>query len=123
MASFGSSIGLNAGGGFQPGGGPWYNISSMRHLKRDIADLRGALANLLTLRGRTWYWAEDQPALEADMPGRQVGFVLEEVEATHPHWIREGEPGRKAYKEQGFSALVVEALRELTVRVTALEGA
>jgi hypothetical protein len=103
----------------KPNGGSWSNSTSSRALKQDIADLTGALATLLRLRGRTWRWADDQPELETQLPGTQTGFVLEEVGEVMPHWMQ---AGGTAYQERGFAALVVEALRELTGRVVALEA-
>lgn len=114
------SITTNGNAG-KPGGGSWENTTSWRHLKQAIAPLEGALATLMRLQGRTWHWADDQPALEALMPGRQVGFVLEEVEEALPWWVQPTLNHSKAYTERGFPAYVVEALKEIVRRVEALE--
>lgn len=101
--------------GFKPGGGPWADSSS-RTLKRAIAPIQGALALLLTQRGRQFEW--DEPQRSAVLPGTRYGLIEDEV--TLPQW-RHPSPAGVAIAEQGFPALCIEALRELAGRLEALE--
>lgn len=106
----------------KPGGSTWTDTASMRALKRDIQPLAGALRTLLGLKGRTWRWAEDQPELEALLPGRQVGLVIDEIAPVLPQWVETHADGTQSYTERGTLAFVVEAFRELVARVEQLEA-
>jgi hypothetical protein len=106
----------------KPGGGEWSD-SSTRRMKKDIRDIPDALETLLTLRGRNFEW--DDAEHKAALPGKQWGFVAEEVEETPLGrlWVSEDFTGRKALTIRGFNALAVEAIRVLEQRLTALEAA
>lgn len=122
LSSNTSSYQLHVNGSAGTPGGAWINSTSFARLKQRIRPLTNALATLLRLRGRQWEWTPDQPDLEAQMPGTQTGLVMEEVAAVRPEWITRDATGTpQGYAERGLSALVVEALRELTARVEALE--
>jgi hypothetical protein len=100
------------------GGGPWGDSSS-RRLKRDIAPIHGALERLLAQQGVEFEWQEETRA--AALPGRQYGFILEDV--TVPQWHDgPGVDGEPVLTLRGFEALTVEAFRELTTQVHAQAG-
>jgi hypothetical protein len=93
---------------------------SDQRLKRDVRPLEGALDKLLALRGVEFEWAHEE--LTRLRPGRQTGLIAQEVEGVFPGWVRvDPESGMKMLGPQGFEALVIEALRQLTDRVEALE--
>jgi hypothetical protein len=99
------------------GGGPWGDSSS-RRLKRDITPIRGALDLLLAQQGVEFTW--DEPTRAAVLPGRQYGFVLEDV--TVPQWHDgPGVDGEPVLTLRGYEALMLEALREVAERLDALE--
>jgi len=99
------------GSAAKPGGGAWSVLSDAR-LKRDVRPLEGSLATLLALRGVSYEYI-DAEAL-GELPGRQTGFVAQEVETVVPEWVDETPDGRKFLTIRGFEARTVEALRELT---------
>ncbi|MGF6870985.1 tail fiber domain-containing protein [Paraburkholderia sp. MM5477-R1] len=99
-------------------GGVFY--PSDARLKRDIAPLGDALGKLLALRGVEFEWARED--LAQLRPGRQTGLIADEVEAVFPGWVRQDPSSdTKLLTLQGFEAVVIEALRQLTERVEALE--
>ena len=107
---------------FKPGGGSWANPSDAR-LKTDVSPLSGALERLLALRGVSYrYKPEDTPS-ELYLPGVQVGFLAQEVEAVFPDWVGETGSGYKTVGPRGFDALTVEALRELRAESATIDGA
>jgi endosialidase-like protein len=107
------------GSAAKPAGGSWADLSSMGKYKQDRVPLTGALDRLLQLQGYTY--THTHPS-HAGM-GPEMGFVAEEVQTVFPEWIIQTEPGEMSYGEQGMSALVVEALRELVMRLARLEAA
>jgi len=97
---------------FKPGGGSWSALSDAR-LKKNIEPLRGALARVLSLRGVTFEFNEDGSRTGLAMPGRQVGFVAQQVQEVFPNWVSRTPEGYQYVTERGSTALLVEALREL----------
>lgn len=94
----------------KPGGGSW-SVASDSRLKTNVAELDGALAKLLELRGVTYEYRD--PAAIHELEGEQAGFLAQEVERVFPEWVETGADGYKRLSIRGFEALTVEALREL----------
>jgi hypothetical protein len=94
---------------------PW----SDERLKKDVATLSEALDTLLSLRGVQFYWRD--PENVGVPPGRQMGFIAQEVEKVLPEWVMEGANGYKGIAINGFEALVIEALRELKTELDSIE--
>ena len=98
------------GSAIKPGGGLW-GTSSDRRLKKNIKPLENALHEMTRLRGVTYEWKE--PDKFANQKGQQMGMIAQEVEQVFPKWVRTGMDGYKILEIKGFSALTVEAVREL----------
>ena len=107
---------------FKPGGGPWAVASDAR-LKSDVAPLVGTLDRLLSLRGVSYAYRVASTPKSMYLPGRQIGFIAQEVEAVFPDWVTETEEGWKTIGPRGFEALTVEALRELRAESATIDGA
>jgi hypothetical protein len=99
--------------------GTFFNPSDAK-LKRDVRPLKGALEKLLALHGVEFEWKHKD--LARIRPGRHAGLMADEVAEVFPDWVHH-DPGidMKLVGPQGFEALVVEALREITSRMEALE--
>ncbi|MEM0982374.1 MAG: tail fiber domain-containing protein [Planctomycetota bacterium] len=97
----------------KPGGGLW-GVFSDRRLKHHIEPLEsGVLDRLLSLRGYTFEYTPE--AIES-MPlaqGRQTGLIAQEVQKAFPEWVETADDGYLFVEEKGFTAILVEALREL----------
>ncbi len=93
-------------------GSQWTTLSD-RRLKRNIEPLSGALARLLSLRGVTFEFTKEGIATRLAEEGRHTGFVAQDVEEVFPEWVSESGNGYKFVTENGTTALLVEALREL----------
>ena len=107
------------GSAAKPGGGSWTSTSD-RRLKKNIADLEGALQTLLALRGVTYEYKD--PETLNELPGTRVGFIAQEVEEVLPDWVDEAADGFKRLTIRGFEALSVEALRELDAELARLRA-
>ncbi|MEK7711199.1 MAG: tail fiber domain-containing protein [Planctomycetota bacterium] len=109
----GSGIMLNVfGGAAKNGGGSWSSISDAR-LKHDIVPLQGTLDRLLTLRGRSYEFNDDEVKSGRALPGRQIGLIAQEVEEVFPDWIDYTKDGYRMVTERATTALMVESLRDL----------
>jgi hypothetical protein len=86
------------------------------NLKRDIEPLKDALKALLKLRGVRFQWKDP----DRHGHGAQTGFIAQEVETVFPEWIIEGAGGQKLMRQEGQTAVIVEAIRELKSQVDAL---
>ena len=101
---------LLEGDAFKPGGGAW-GVVSDRRLKKNIEPLAGALDQLLKLRSVTFEYKE--PEKVHQFPGKQTGFIAQEVEQVFPEWVTTNAEGFKAVTVRSFESLAVQALREL----------
>ena len=96
--------------------GGWLSDGS---LKENIAPLEDALAKVEALQGVSFDWIGD------DGQHRQIGFVAQAVEAVVPEVVVDIETveGMKLGVDYPkLTALLVEALKELSARVAALEA-
>jgi hypothetical protein len=92
-----------------------WTVTSDARLKKNVHDIEGALATLLSLRGVTFEYKD--PA----KPGLRRGFLAQEVEQVLPEWVEDSADGYKRLTIQGFEALAVEALREQQRELAAQE--
>jgi hypothetical protein len=72
------------------------------------------------LRGVTWEWREEAPEEAKDQPG--IGLIAQDVEKVFPELVTEDEQGRKRVAYHGLIGPLVEAVKELDARLTALEA-
>ncbi len=106
---------------FKPGGGAWAVPSDAR-LKTQVAPLAGTLDQLLRLRGVEYVYRPEATPKSMYLPGRQVGFIAQEVEQVFPDWVSETDAGYRIVGPRGFEALTVEALRELRAESAGIDG-
>ena len=99
--------------------GEWSAYSDAR-LKEDVEGLSDSLETLLALRGVSFKYIN--PKALGVREGERLGFIAQEVEQVLPNWVNsDGE--YKTLTIQGFEALAVEALRELSDENDKLEAA
>jgi hypothetical protein len=99
-----------------------YGSASDRRLKENIQPLTGALDKVLQLQGCTFNWKETTD--ERDLIGikEDIGFIADEVQAVIPEMVRTGVEGYLSLRDRGFSALLVEALKEQNQEVVDLRN-
>jgi len=91
---------------------PNFVSSSDARLKSDIETIGDALAIVCALRG-----------VRFTMDGeRQIGVVAQEVEPVLPEVVRVDEAGQLSVAYGNITGLLIEAVKELTLRVVALEA-
>lgn len=76
---------------------------------------------LQQVRGVTWEWKDDAPNDAKDQPG--MGVIAQEIERVFPELVRTDEQGRKKVNYLGLIGPLIEAVKELDARLTAVETA
>jgi hypothetical protein len=85
--------------------------------KHRIEPIERPLERLLALRGKIFAWREHGASA-----ARHMGFVAQDVETVFPEWVKETPWGIKAVNVTGLNPLLVEGMRELTMRCEKLEA-
>jgi len=76
------------------------------------------------MRGVSYAWREGEQASSRvpGLPGtRELGVIAQEVEAVFPEAVRTEADGYKSVDYMGLVAVLVEAVKELDERLTAVE--
>lgn len=84
--------------------------SSDERLKDNIQVIDGALEKVSKLRGVEFDWNDKQEVYE----GHDIGVIAQDVEAVAPELVQTREDGYKAVKYEKLTALLIEAVKELT---------
>ena len=92
-----------------------FNVSSARALKDILGELTGALERLAGLAPVFYALKTDEDKV------RQIGLIAEDVEAVLPEAVSEVD-GHKGLDYGRLSVLAIAAIKELLVRVEALEA-
>ena len=82
-----------------------FGASSDERLKKDITTLSKPLEMIESLRGVSFTWKKDNKP--------SIGFIAQEVEKVIPSLVLTGEDGYKTVAYGQFTALLVEAVKEL----------
>jgi trimeric autotransporter adhesin len=83
-------------------------------------DARETTAKIARLRGVTWEWREEAPPEAKAQPG--MGVIAQELEKVFPELVITDEQGLKSVVYEGLIAPLIEAVKELDVRVSVLES-
>jgi hypothetical protein len=129
IASAGSFAFDGSGNGYAPAS--WISLSDLR-VKTDIKEIKSALEKIGKLTGCT-YERTDLHNLDGTR-SMHAGLIAQDIQAVLPEAVfedktpdgkifGEDEPGRLSYATNGVVALLVNAVKELTARVEALEAA
>jgi hypothetical protein len=86
-------------------------------LKEDIEPLSRALDKINSLRGVNYKWKDSQRDNR-----RQVGLVAQEVEAVLPEIVHADAEGTKSIAYGNLTAVLIEAVKELSSRLAVLES-
>ncbi len=118
------------GQAYKPGGGSWANSSDIR-LKENVKTIDNALDKVLQLRGVTFDWKEGYTEFGKK---ESAGFIADEVMGIFPEWVSETNASdtqkeiiqvdkiKSLSLPFHFDALLVEAIKELSAKVSALEN-
>ncbi|MFT6871226.1 MAG: hypothetical protein ACJAVN_000223, partial [Roseivirga sp.] len=93
-----------------------FNQNSDARLKKNIATLSGGLATINKLRGVSYNWKDESK------PEGKIGFIAQEVEKILPELVVTKKDGFKAVNYAEVTAVLVEAVKELTKEINELKN-
>ena len=98
--------------------------SSDERLKENIVKLEGALDKVNSLRGVTFDWKdltdEERKTIHSH-EGSDIGVIAQEVQEQYPELVHQREHGYLSVDYQKLTAVLIEAVKELSQKVTDLE--
>jgi hypothetical protein len=131
-AAPGPSLLWRTGTAAKPGGGTWVDVSDAR-IKTNVADYPAGLAELVQLRPRTYNYTAETGR---DTNTQHIGLIAQEAQPVMPELVsaaltaalpevqlEEGEPPLLMLDASALTYALVNAVRELNARLTAIEGA
>ena len=93
-----------------------FNQNSDARLKKNIVTLQGGLATINKLRGVSYNWKDESK------PEAKIGFIAQEVEKILPELVVTKKDGFKAVNYAEVTAVLVEAVKELTKEIKDLKN-
>lgn len=98
-----------------------YNCLSDLRYKKNITPLQSSLINILRLRGVNYDWRIKEFPEQAFTTQRQTGFIAQELEQFYPEMVTTDTKGFKSVDYARLTPVLVEAIKELNEKITALE--
>lgn len=99
-----------------------YGSASDRRLKENVQPLTNALSKIMQLQGCTFDWKENTDQRELIGIKEDIGFIADEVQAVVPEMVRTDVEGYLSLRDRGFSALLVEAIKEQQTQIDELKA-
>ena len=95
--------------------------SSDERLKENVVSIENAVEKVEAIGGYTYNWIPMEGVhVYGDM--KDVGVIAQEIEKVLPELVSDRENGYKAVKYDKLTAVLIEAVKELSERVKTLEG-
>ena len=94
--------------------------SSDERLKANKVLIKGALYKINQLGGYEFDWIPVQGIHENE--GHDIGVIAQQVEKIFPELVTTRDNGYKAVKYEKLTAVLIEAVKELTSKVESLES-
>ena len=90
--------------------------SSDERLKDNITPIQDPLAKVLSISGNTFDWND-----KSSHTGKDIGVIAQEIEQVLPEIVTTRDSGYKAVQYDKLTALLIEAVKELSAKVERLE--
>jgi hypothetical protein len=99
------------------------NYNSDERLKKEIQQLSGSTLNKIeSLGGYSYFWKKEEFPEKNFSADQQIGLLAQELEAQFPALVKTGNDGFKSVNYNGFTAVLLEAVKELNAKVEKLES-
>ncbi|RZA08801.1 MAG: hypothetical protein EOP11_03770 [Proteobacteria bacterium] len=97
-------------------------LTSDIRYKQDIRPLEDSLAKLMRLRGVSYFWRQSEFPEKHFNDRAQVGVIAQDVEKVFPELVDTDKKGFKAVNYSAFVAPLIEAVKSLFDKTSALEA-
>ncbi len=112
---------LELNGDFTGSGTQTY--SSDQRLKQNIQPIgENVLGKIQLLEGVSYYWRKDEFPQKNFSDAQQIGLIAQELEEQFPALVKTGDDGFKSVNYNGFTAVLLQAVKELNAKVEKLES-
>lgn len=99
------------------------NYNSDERLKKEIQPLNGSTLNKIeSLGGYSYFWKKEEFPEKNFSAEQQIGLLAQELEAQFPALVKTGDDGFKSVNYNGFTAVLLESVKELSAKVEKLES-
>lgn len=95
---------------------------SDRRLKKDITSLTGVLDKLQSVNGVSYTYNDTAKEVGLTDESVQIGVIAQELEQVYPELVKHNANGFKSVAYDRLTAILIEAVKELTERVKKLEA-
>ena len=111
---------IHTAGGILATGDVTAFVGSDLNLKHSIENIEDPISKVQKLNGTSFYYNDPKSDREH---GKQYGLIAQDVEKVFPEIIKKSEDGHLRIRQAGFelTALLIEAVKELSDRVKTLE--
>ena len=90
--------------------------------KKNIIPLENSLSNILKVNGVRYDWKQEEFPEKNFSDKNQIGFIAQEIEKIFPEMVVTDEKGFKSVDYAHITPVLVEAIKELTMRNEKLEA-
>jgi len=97
-----------------------FSASDIR-LKENIVPIENALSKIESISGNTYDWKEGYEEIHSHK-GNDVGVIAQEIEEILPQIVTNRDNGYKAVQYEKIIPLLIEAIKELSVKIKGLEN-
>ena len=97
-----------------------YYASDIR-LKENIQPISNALQKINQISGNTYDWKEGYDEVHSHK-GNDIGVIAQEIEQVLPQIVTNRDNGYKAVQYEKIIPLLIEAIKELSIKITELEN-
>lgn len=95
---------------------------SDKNLKKDITPLKDALTKLQSINGVSYTYNDTAKQIGLTDESIQIGVIAQELEQVYPELVKQNPNGFKSVAYDRLTAVLIEAVKELTERVNKLES-
>jgi hypothetical protein len=95
---------------------------SDKRLKKNIIPLTSALDKLQSINGVSYNWNDTAKEAGFTDETTQIGVIAQELEDVYPELVKQNPNGFKSVAYDRLTAILIEAVKELTERVKKLEA-
>ena len=110
---------LHVVGGIYATGDVTAYYSSDINLKENVVNIENALDKVKQIRGVHYDWKDEYLEKHTYVEKQDVGVIAQEIEKVLPEIVADREDGTKAVKYDRLTALLIEAVKELSAKVDA----